>query len=360
MANTIAPDDIVATRAEGAVNERAPLLILEPLLAFLDDHGLGSGEPVIAAIGEGHSNATFAIERGGTRFVLRRPPRPPIPPSANDMVREARVLSALEGRARVPKVLAVCTDETVIGAPFYVMEELSGEAVTTTMLPALDVPAERRRTSEELIDALVEIHRVDWRAAGLEGFGKPEGYLARQLRRFLGLWDYNKTREIPAVEQVATWLDEHLPQSPAATIVHGDYRLGNVLLSTQPPARVTAILDWEMSTIGDPLADLGYLCTRYGDRGDPPDTYGWTSSVTRSDGWLTREELIARYQERSGRAITDIRWYQALALWKSIVFMEGNYKRVSTGLDDDAYLKDLAADSVLELAARAQAITRGD
>jgi aminoglycoside phosphotransferase (APT) family kinase protein len=359
MAHEIAPDDIVRTFDEVAEGGRPPLLVLNPLLSFLDERGLGDGEPTISAIGDGHSNATYLFERGGARFVLRRPPRPPIPPSANDMLREARVLSALEGRARVPKVLAVCDDEAVIGAPFYVMELVEGDVVTTAMPPALDNPEQRRNTAFELIDALVEVHGVDWRAAGLEGFGKPDGYLERQLRRFLGLWDHNKTREIPAVEKVGAWLKANLPTSPPATIVHGDYRLGNVLLAPGAPARIAAVLDWEMSTIGDPLADLGYFCTLYIEPGDPPVGKFELSSVTRAEGWPTRAELVARYEERSGRSMTDIRWYQTLALWKSIVFMEGNYKRASSGMSDDPYLKAFG-DGVVELAQRAEAATRGE
>jgi aminoglycoside phosphotransferase (APT) family kinase protein len=359
MAHEIAPDDVVRTHAEGAANDRSPLLVLDPLLAFLDARGLGEGEPEIAAIGDGHSNATYLFTRGEARFVLRRPPRPPIPPSANDMLREARVLSALAGRARVPAVLAVCEDEAVLGAPFYVMEMVEGDVVTTTMPAALDTPVERRRCADDLIDALVEVHGVDWRAAGLEGFGKPDGYLERQLRRFLGLWDHNKTREIPAVEVVGEWLKANLPQSPAATIVHGDYRLGNVLLAAGAPARIAAVLDWEMSTIGDPLADLGYFCTLYVERDDPSLGKFELSGVTREEGWPTRAELVARYEERSGRSMTDIRWYQTLALWKSIVFMEGNYRRASSGMSDDPYLKAFG-DGVVGLAERAEALTRGE
>jgi len=359
MAYDIAPDDIVRTHAEAAAAGRVPLLVLDPLLAFLDAHGLGDGEPEISAIGDGHSNATYRFDRGGARFVLRRPPRPPIPPSANDMLREARVLSALHGRARVPRVLAVCDDEAVIGAPFYVMEEVVGHVVTDAMPAELDTPEERRRTAHDLIDALVEIHGVDWRDAGLEGFGKPDGYLERQLRRFLGLWEHNKTREIPEVEVVGTWLRENLPPSPAATIVHGDYRLGNVLLAPAPPSRIAAVLDWEMSTIGDPLADLGYFCTLYVERDDPTLGKFELSRVTREEGWPTRAELVARYEERSGRSMTDIRWYQALALWKSIVFMEGNFKRASSGMSDDPFLKAFG-DGVTMLAERAEALTRGE
>jgi aminoglycoside phosphotransferase (APT) family kinase protein len=359
MAHEIAGDDIVRSHEEGAANERPPLLVLDPLLAFLDQHDLGDGEPVIRPIGDGHSNATYLFDRGGARFVLRRPPRPPIPPSANDMLREARVLRGLEGRARVPRVLAVCEDESVLGAPFYVMEEVIGHVVTTAMPVGLDSPEERLRTAHELIDALVEIHGVDWRAAGLEGFGKPDGYLERQLRRFRGLWEHNKTREIPAVENVGAWLETNLPTSPAATIVHGDYRLGNVLLSPEPPATIAAVLDWEMSTIGDPLADLGYFCTLYVERDDPSLGKFELSGATREDGWPTRAELIARYEERSGRSMTDIRWYQTLALWKSIVFMEGNFRRASSGMSDDPYLMAFG-DGVVGLAERAEALTRGE
>ncbi|HWH93499.1 MAG TPA: phosphotransferase family protein [Baekduia sp.] len=358
MPHEIAPDDIVRTTAEAEGNERPPLLVLEPLLAFLDGHDLGDGEPTIRPIGDGHSNATYLFDRGGARFVLRRPPRPPIPPSANDMLREARVLRALESRARVPRVLAVCEDAAVIGAPFYVMEEVIGHVVTTAMPHGLDSPAERLRTAHELIDALVEIHAVDWRAAGLEGFGKPEGYLERQVRRFLGLWEHNKTREVPAVETVGAWLTANLPASPPATIVHGDYRLGNVLLAPEPPATIAAVLDWEMSTIGDPLADLGYLCALYVERDDPTLGKFELSKVTREEGWPPRAELIARYEERSGRPMTDIRWYQTLALWKSVVFMEGNVKRASSGMSDDPYLQAFG-DGVVELAERAEALTRG-
>jgi aminoglycoside phosphotransferase (APT) family kinase protein len=358
MSHAIADDDIVRTHEEGAGNERPPLLVLEPLLAFLDANGLGDGEPAIEAIGDGHSNATYLIRRGDAEFVLRRPPRPPIPPSANDMLREARVLTALDGRARVPHVIAVCDDESVIGAPFYLMNKVEGLVVTQKVPEELDSLEDRRRMGEELIDALVEVHAIDWRAAGLEGFGKPDGYLERQLRRFLGLWEHNRTREIPAVESVAGWLKANLPESPPATIVHGDYRLGNTIMSSSSPARLVAILDWEMSTIGDPLADLGYLCTLWVDRGDPPLGMFELSAVTREEGFPLRDELLARYEERSGRSMTDIRWYRTLALWKSIVFMEGNYKRAVAGMTDDPYLKAFG-DGVVQLAERAEALAHG-
>jgi aminoglycoside phosphotransferase (APT) family kinase protein len=370
MSPAVAPDDIVHSHADVASGARPPLLVLEPLRAFLDEHGLGSGEIKAQPIGDGHSNVTYLIERDSnpthpnhapTELVLRRPPRGPLPPSAHDVLRGARLLRALESTAaRVPKVLAVCEDERVIGCPFYVMERVPGEVIVWEIPPALDAPEQRRRIGEQLIDALVEIHAVDWRAAGLEGFGKPSGYLDRQLRRFGGLWDLNKTREIPAVERVGAWLAEHKPESGPATIVHGDYRLGNTMFAGGAgPAHLVAVFDWEMATIGDPLADLGYLCMFWTEAYDPEGGLrGQLGNVTRAEGFATRAELIARYEEQSGRSMRDLRWYTTLALWKSVVFMEGNYKRAVAGTTDDPYLKQFG-EGVLELARQAEEVAFG-
>ena len=360
MSVSVAPDDIVQSHADVAAGARPPLLVLEPLKDFLDEHGLGTGEIEASPIGEGHSNVTYLIERGGTEMVLRRPPRPPLPPSAHDVLREARLLRALaETPARVPEVLAVCEDPATIGCPFYVMERIEGEVIVSSVPSALDTPEERRGIAEQLIDALVEIHAVDWQLVGLEGFGKPTGYLERQLRRFGGLWELNKTREIPTIERVATWLAKRMPSSGPATIVHGDFRLGNTMFSAQAPARLVAVLDWEMATIGDPLADLGYLCTMWTERDDPElGMREDLARITRQEGFPTRAELIERYEERSGRSMSDIRWYTTLAVWKMAVFMEGNYKRAIAGTTDDPYLRQFG-DGVLELARRAEEMTGG-
>jgi len=332
--------DVVDTAAQAAGLEPEPLIVREPLEAFLDSHGIGEGGLEAERIGEGHSNLNFLITRGDTRVVLRRPPRPPLPPSAHDMLREARLLQALQGTpVRVPPVLATCDDPGVLGVPFYVMEEMRGAVVTTDVPAALDQPGERRAICAELVDRLVEVHEVDWRACGLEGYGKPTGYLERQVRRFGGLWEHNKTREIEVVEEVGRWLAGNMPESPESTIVHGDYRLGNVMLSEEPPARVAAIFDWELSTIGDPLADVGYFTVTWAQAGDPEDLgFGSLNAATRREGFMTREELIERYEERSGRSVSALNWYQALALWKAAVFMEGNYKRFTMGASDDEYL----------------------
>jgi aminoglycoside phosphotransferase (APT) family kinase protein len=310
-------------------------------------------------IGEGHSNLTYLLRRGDESYVLRRPPRPPVPPSAHDVLREARVVAAIENTAaRVPRVLATSTeDESPLGVPFYVMPYIEGEVVTTSVPAPLDTPEERARMAAELIDALAEVHEVDPFAQGLEGFGRPSGYLERQLRRFSGLWEHNRTRAVPEVEQVADWLARNLPESPPATIVHGDYRLGNVMYAPAAPARLVAIFDWELSTIGDPLADLGYLTATYSEPGDPETLFSQLSRVTRSEGFPTRDELIARYEERTGRSMSDLRWYQALALWKTAVFLEGNYKRYLQGASDDAWY-GLMREGIPEVARAALEITR--
>jgi aminoglycoside phosphotransferase (APT) family kinase protein len=356
MSVTLAPDDIVRTHAEGAENAREPLLVLDPLLEFLNENGLAAPQAIEASpIGEGHSNVTFSLSTG---VVLRRPPRGPLPPSAHDVLREARLLRALESTpVRAPKVLAVCDDSSVIGAPFYVMERLEGVVVTDTLPDPLDNPEQRARIADELIDALVELHAVDWRAVGLEGFGKPTGYLERQLRRFTGLWEHNKTRELAEVEQVGEWLRANLPESPPATIVHGDYRLGNTMLAPEAPARLIAIFDWEMATIGDPLADLGYMMIHWVQGDDPAVGMFNLHSVTQLEGFPTRAELISRYEQRSGRSMHALTWYVTLALWKAVVFMEGNYKRAVAGSTDDPFLKSFG-EGVVELARRAVEVSQ--
>jgi aminoglycoside phosphotransferase (APT) family kinase protein len=353
-----ASDDVVATHAAAAAAGREPLLVLEPLIEFLGEHDLldeGRRELLAEPLGEGHSNVTFLLRSGDRELVLRRPPRGPLPPSAHDVLREARLLRALAPTAaRVPRVLAVGADPALIGAPFYVMERVAGDVVTTRVPPALDTPTGRREIGEQLVDALVEVHAVDWRACGLEGFStRPEGYLERQLRRFGGLWQHNRTREIPAVERVAAWLAAHRPVSPAPTIVHGDYRLGNVMLAPDAPARVAAVFDWEMATIGDPLADVGYLSAMWVQHDDPPLGMFELSSVTRAEGFATRAQLVARYERLSGRPVTDIRWYRTLALWKAVVFMEGNYRRALAGSTDDPWLHGFG-EGVVALAERAE------
>jgi aminoglycoside phosphotransferase (APT) family kinase protein len=191
----------------------------------------------------------------------------------------------------------------------------------------------------------------------LETFGRPHGYLERQLRRFSELWETNKTRELAAVARVAEWRRGNLPESPPTTIVHGDYRLGNAMFAPTAPARMAAMLDWEMSTLGDPLADLGLMTIRWVEPGDPRTPLE-LSPVTRQPGFLSRAELVAAYEELSGRSAAAIVWYATLALWKTIVFMEGNYKRAVLGASDDPYVRGFR-EGVIEIAEWAERVGPG-
>jgi aminoglycoside phosphotransferase (APT) family kinase protein len=255
------------------------------------------------------------------------------------MLREARVLAALAGRARVPGLLAVCRESDVLGVPFYVMRELHGHVVTDELPAMLAAPSARRRAGLDLVDALAELHAVDSEAAGLGDFGRPEGYLERQVRRFEALWEHNATRPLPLVAELASWLRSALPASGAACVVHGDYRLGNVMLEQDEP-RVLALLDWELATLGDPLADLGYLVATYSEASSQPTALE-LSPATRAEGFPSRAELVERYRERSGRAVDGLAWYEALALWKAAVFCEGLYGRSLRGETADAWTAGL-------------------
>ena len=315
----------------------AELLPAAPLESFLNAHGIGSGPVRATRIGDGASNLTYRIERSGARVVLRRPPPPPLPPSAHDMVREARVQAGLaRAGVRVPRILAVCEDPGVLGVPFYLMEEIDGVVVGAALPDALDAPAERRRLGEELIDALADLHAVDWRACGLDTIGKPSGYLERQLRRWSGLWEINATRELRACLEVADKLRATVPDSGATTVVHGDYRLGNVMVARDAPARLLAILDWEMATLGDPLADLGYLIVCWSEVGAPPHPL-LMGVVTERPGFPTRAQLAARYAERTGRDVSRLSWYEAFSLWKAAVFCEAIHGRYLRGERADAW-----------------------
>lgn len=317
-----------------------PLVDEEALSRYLDDRLPGSGPFTAERHQAGHSNETFFIRRDGHEWVLRRPPRGAFLPTAHDVLREHRVLSALgDTPARAPRTVLACDDESVIGAPFYLMEKVEGVVVRDRLPESID-KAGRRQIGEELVDALAELHAVDWQAVGLDGWGRPTGYLDRQLRRWSGQLALasEHTRPLPELEKVAAWLAEHRPESPPSTIVHGDYKLDNVVLDPGPPVRLVSVLDWEMSTIGDPLADVGYLLSFWRESSDPPDpVLAEQGELTRQPGFLTRDELIDRYAERSGRRPRDLTWYIVLALWKLAILLEGSYARHLAGVTDDPF-----------------------
>ena len=326
--------DIVARRTDAHEAARPPLLVLETVRSFLDQHGLGSGALRAQRIGEGGgSNFSFLLERDdGTRYVLRRPPRPPLPPSAHDVVRESRLQLALAPLGiRVPNIRAVCEDDSLLGVPFYVADYIDGDVVTTALPPPLDHdPEARRRLADDLVNTLVEIHAADVGVPALTAFVRPGNYNERQVRRFSQLWELNQTRNLPTVVKVGNWLAANVPEQLPATVVHGDYRLGNTMVTREDPEHIVAVLDWEMGTVGDPRADVGYLVATYSEPGGSANPLG-TSPVTATAGFPTRAELIERYVSRSGRDVEPLGWFEALALWKAAVFCEAIYGRYVRG-----------------------------
>lgn len=334
---------------------KAPLVDVEALTGYLDDKLLGDGPFEVVRHKAGHSNETFFIRRSGEEWVLRRPPRGAFLPTAHDVMREHRVLSALaDTPVRTPRPLLACEDESVIDAPFYVMERVEG-VVIRDRLPEWATEDERGRIGEDLIDALVELHAVDWQDVGLDGWGRPTGYLERQLKRWSGQLELTMplTRPLPDLERTGRWLADNKPSSPPSTVVHGDYKLDNVVLDARAPARIAGILDWEMSTIGDPIADVGYLLSFWRDPGDQADrVLSEQFDLTRQPGFPSRDELAARYAERSGRHVDDVTWYEVLAIWKLAILLEGSYARHLAGVTDDPFFA-LLEDGVPALARRA-------
>ena len=326
--------DIVDRLTDAGDSARPPLLVLDTIRSFLDEHGLGSGALEAHRIGEGGgSNFSFLLERDdGSRYVLRRPPRPPLPPSAHDVVRESSLQLALAPLGiRVPNIRAVCEDDSLVGVPFYVMDYIEGDVVTTGLPPPLDEdPAARRRLADDLVDTLVEIHAADVGVPGLAAFLRPGNYNERQVRRFSQLWELNQTRDLPTMVDVARWLAANVPDQLPPTVVHGDYRLGNMIVTREEPERIAAVLDWEMGAIGDPRADVGYLVATYSEPGGRENPLG-TSPVTAMEGFPTRSELVERYTARSGRDVVPLAWFEALALWKAAVFCEAIYGRYVRG-----------------------------
>ncbi len=279
----------------------------------------------------GFSNVTCFVTRNGVEYVLRRPPAGPLLPTAHDVAREHRFLAALaDTAARVPRPTLLCEDDSVIGAPFYLMERKHGHVIRHDMPTVLDNPADRRRIGFEMIDALAEIHAVDWQAAGLTSRRATE-YLDRQLARWntqAGL-TVGKVRELPELVAVGEWLAQEKPESGAPTVVHGDFKLDNVMFAPESPTRLIGVFDWEMATIGDPLADLGWLMHTWGRPEHVPDDA--VLSLTAQAGFASRDELAARYAEKTGRQMARFDWYHVLALWKLAIILEGLYVHYRTG-----------------------------
>jgi aminoglycoside phosphotransferase (APT) family kinase protein len=303
---------------------------------WLVARGLLDAVTDVRRIGDGHSNITLLVGDGTRRVVVRRPPPPPLPPGAHDVLREAQVLTALEGTGvPVAKVLGVDDVPEVADVPMYVMEHVDGVVLTDdTPAPYAD-PATRKHVADGLVDALAALHDADWRAHGLEGYGKADGYLERQLRR---LGKLIADGEQPAgLEELGSWLVETMPESGPATIVHGDYRIGNLMLRPHDERPVAAILDWELATIGDPLADLGYLVATWAHPTAPEHPLTRLCQVTCEDGYPEPSALTERYAAATGRDVSRLPWYAAFALWRLAVLFEYSRRRFEQGVGDPYY-----------------------
>jgi aminoglycoside phosphotransferase (APT) family kinase protein len=280
-------------------------------------------------ISGGRSNLTFGVrDTDGRAWALRRPPLGKRLGSAHDMGREHRVIAALqETPVPVPPVVGLCEDEAVNGAPFYVMGFVEGPILRSAEDAKAFDEAERRAIGERVVDTLVAIHGVDPDAVGLAELGRKEAYVERQLRRWHGQWQKSKTRELPAVDGVHERLSARIPEQGPATIVHGDYRLDNMILS--PSGEIAAVVDWELCTLGDPLADVGMLLVYWSEEGD--DFMPLFAPATIAPGFPTRDEVRARYAECSGRDLGQIDFFLALGFWKLAIILEGVYARYASG-----------------------------
>jgi aminoglycoside phosphotransferase (APT) family kinase protein len=281
---------------------------------------------VIRYLTGGQSNEVFEVRQGETRWVLRRPSATALERADEGMRREHRVLTALDGTpVPHPAPVALCEDPTVIGSVFYVMEHLDGFVPVDPLPSPFDVDADERRALVwAVIDALAALHAVDWRAAGLEGFGRPEGFLARQVVRWRSQLDHYRTRELPGMEVVERWLQANIPPEQAPSIMHGDFHLGNVVAAHDVPAHLEGIVDWENATIGDPLLDVGYLLSTWPDPERPDTTNG---RLALHPGVPTRSEMLARYASVSGRDLSSIDFYDVLSQYKLACMLEGIYAR---------------------------------
>lgn len=285
----------------------------------------------------GHSNLTYLVRFGPREFVMRRPPFGPVPPRAHDMAREFRILAALNPVFPLaPKPFLLCEDASVAGATFYVMERRRGLVVRNTEPPELDGrPEERRRASAALVDALAELHSVDIAAHKLDTLGKPSGFVQRQVRGWAERWHGSQIDEVPAMDALAAWLAERVPEDPARpTLVHGDYKLDNVMLDSRDVGRVVGVFDWEMAAVGDPLVDVGILLG-YWVHTATEEARDTVATVTHHEGWFRREELLERYAARTGFDLAGVSFYEVFAVFKLAVVLQQIFYRYRRGQTDD-------------------------
>jgi aminoglycoside phosphotransferase (APT) family kinase protein len=337
------------------------------LAAWLQEYLPDATGPIeIEQFPGGHSNLTYLLRVGDREWVLRRPPFGSKVKTAHDMGREFRVLSRLHAvYPKAPRALLHCDDPEVIGAPFYLMERVRGIVLRHQRPPAgLDLSPERMRAlSEALVDGLADLHAVDFRAAGLGDLGRPEGYVARQVEGWAARWQGSRTDDLPDLDRAASWLAGKLPASSGAallhaSILHNDYKYDNLVLHPEDPARIVAVLDWEMATVGDPLMDLGTSLGYWMDPDDSPERLLLPAGPTTLPGNLSRAQVVERYAGRSGLDVSNVLFYYVYGVFKIAVIAQQIYYRYKQGLTrDERFASMIGAVRILGRTA-AQAINK--
>jgi aminoglycoside phosphotransferase (APT) family kinase protein/phosphosulfolactate phosphohydrolase-like enzyme len=312
---------------------------LEAVEVYLQEHidGLPEGELEVRQFPSGASNLTYLLKIEEWEGVLRRPPFGPVPPKAHDMGRESGVLMKLhESYPLAPRPYFFCDDESVIGAPFYVMERRRGVVVDDEFPEGIEpTPDLCRGISRTVADTLAELHAVDPEVAGLGDLGRPEGFLERQVKGWIGRYEKARTDELEEVEPLTDWLVRDVPESPEPTVIHNDYKLNNLVLNPDDLTEVRAVLDWEMATVGDPLFDLAVSLSYWTELADPEELKGVMPTVTSTPGFMTRTEFMDRYAEKSGRDLSEMHWYMVFGYFKLAVILQQIYARWKNGQTKD-------------------------
>ncbi|ELZ18974.1 aminoglycoside phosphotransferase [Haloterrigena salina JCM 13891] len=336
------------------------------LVAYLEEHLGEVDDYEIERHQEGHSNETLFVTWGGEDLVIRRPPPGETADTAHDVLREHRVTAALaDTDVPVPETKVACDDHDVIGSDFYVMERLEGDVLREDEPNRFADPDHRRRIGEELVDTLAKIHRLDYAEIGLGEFGRPAGYTQRQVDRWGKQlsWAFEVTedeREVPVLYEVGDWLEANVPEDHPHSLVHGDYKLDNVMFASGTPPELNAVFDWEMATLGDPRADLGWMLSYWRDPKDPaPEIPELVTRFMEREGYPTRVELVDRWEELTGLEFEHERFYRTLAVYKLAGLGEMFFRRHLEGNADNPLYPKME-DRVPALAARAKRILEGD
>ena len=314
-------------------------LDLQAVERYLRAHiaGLEVGPLEVRQFPVGASNLTYLLRLGEWEGVLRRPPFGPLPPRAHDMQREAGLLRQVAPVFPLaPRPYVFCDDPAVLGAPFYIMERKRGVVLDASFPPGVQPDAALcQRLSETVAETLAQIHAIDWQAAGLDAFGHPDGFLARQVKSWIERYSRAQTDEYAEIAPLTSWLGEHIPASPAPTLIHNDFKLNNMVLASDDLTRPTGVLDWEMATIGDPLFDLGVTLSYWSEPGDPDDLRATLPAVTDHPGFLSRDAFMQHYARVSGRDLSAMHFYLTFAYFKLAVIIQQIYVRWKRGQTDD-------------------------